>query len=163
MIDLKNELSYEEYFNSATAEEKEIIKEFYDKTTISKESRELVQNIKSKKEISVFSLHRCKDAATSIPVLMELSKENPNLHIKFYLRDDNSEALEKLTGEVRVPSILIHDENGNITKKFIEFPKVVKEKIEKNPKEMKEEIVSDFRNGKYKEELEKEIVELLIH
>lgn len=162
MVDLKLGLSYEEYFNSATDEEKEIIKEFYDKTTISKESRDKVQKVNTKKEISVFSLHRCKDAATVIPVLMELSKENPNLHIKFYLRDENSEALEKLTGEVRVPSILVHDEHGNISRKFIEFPKVVQDEIDKNPKEMKEEIVLAFRNGKYKDELEKEIVELLL-
>ena len=158
MIKFKNGLDYKDYIKTGTNEDLEMNKEFYKKSPIHN-SKENIE-IKEKTNIAVFSMTRCKDAATVTPVLLELAQNNANINIKFFDKAGNEDLLENLTGEVRIPTILKLDDKGNIKDKFVEFPKEVKVVIEKNPKN-KDIIVSDFRNDKYFDSLKSEIIRLL--
>lgn len=155
MLNFENGLSYDNYMKLGTDEDKQMNIEFYKKSPIHNEDITLSSDEAS--NIVVFSMTRCKDAATVTPILMQIAKSNPNVTVNFFDRDGNEELLEKLTGEVRIPTILKLDSKGNIRKKFLEFPTVVKEEINKNP-ENKESIVSSFRENKYFNEIKKDIL-----
>lgn len=159
MLDIKNGLTYEEYLKTATDEEREMIEEFFNRAVISKEKINEINSIKNKIDIAVFSITRCKDAASAIPFLIKLSENNKNINIKFWDREGNEELLEELTGARRVPSIL-KIENGQVVKSYIEFPKAVDEKINNNPEE-KENFVNDLRSNKYDKEIEEEIFSII--
>lgn len=155
MLNFKKGLSYDDYMKLGTDEDKKMNIEFYKKSPIHKEDISLSSD--ESLNIAVFSMTRCKDAATVTPVLMQIAKNNPNVTINFFDKEGNEELLKKLTGEVRIPTILKLDSKGNIIKKFLEFPTVVKEEINKNP-ENKESIVSSFRENKYFDEVKKDIL-----
>lgn len=157
MININNGLTYTEYLNFATDEEKEMIEEFYDKSPIHNSS---IPNLNIKSDVVVFSMTRCKDAATVIPVLLELSKHNPNINIKFFNKEGNEELLKTLTGDVRIPTILKLNPEGKIVSKFLEFPSSVTETIKSNP-DAKESIVANFRSDIYFNDTKAEIIDLL--
>lgn len=159
MLDMKSGLTYEEYLRTATDEEREMIEEFFNRVVVCKKKIKEIDRIKNKVDIAVFSITRCKDAASAIPFLIKLSENNKNINIKFWDREGNEELLEKLTGARRVPSIL-RVENGQVVKSYIEFPKVVDEKINHNPEE-KENFVNDLRSNKYDKEIEEEILNII--
>ncbi|MDZ5254137.1 thioredoxin family protein [Clostridium sp. LIBA-8841] len=159
MLDMKSGLTYEEYLRTATDEEREMIKEFFNRVAVCKEKIKEIDSIKDKVDIAVFSITRCKDAASAIPFLIKLSENNKNINIKFWDREGNEELLEELSGARRVPSIL-KIENGQIVKSYIEFPRVVDKKINHNPEE-KENLVNDLRSNKYDKEIEEEIFNII--
>ncbi|HHD2753477.1 TPA: thioredoxin family protein [Clostridium perfringens] len=159
MLDMKNGLTYEEYLKTATDEEREMIEEFFNRAVVSEEKINEINSIENKVDIAVFSITRCKDAASAIPFLIKLSENNKNINIKFWDREGNEEILEELTGAGRVPSIL-KIENGQVVKSYIEFPKVLDEKINNNLEE-KENFVNDLRSNKYDKEIEKEIFNII--
>lgn len=159
MLDMKSGLTYEEYLRTATDEEREMIEEFFNRVVVCKEKIKEIDSIKDKVDIAVFSITRCKDAASAIPFLIKLSENNKNINIKFWDREGNEELLEELSGARRVPSIL-KIENGQIVKSYIEFPRVVDKKINHNPEE-KENLVNDLRSNKYDKEIEEEIFNII--
>lgn len=159
MLDMKSGLTYEEYLRTATDEEREMIEEFFNRVVVCKEKIKEIDSIKDKVDIAVFSITRCKDAASAIPFLIKLSENNKNINIKFWDREGNEELLEELSGARRVPSIL-KIENGQIVKSYIEFPMVVDKKINHNPEE-KENLVNDLRSNKYDKEIEEEIFNII--
>lgn len=160
MLDMKSGLTYEEYLKTGTEEDKKMINEFFNRVSADKEKIKEVNKIDKDVDIAVFSITRCKDAASAIPFLIKLTEENENIKIRFWHREGNEELLEKLTGAKRVPS-MIRLENGNPTRMYVEFPKVVDEEIKRNLEE-KESIVNDLRSNKYDQEIEKEIVNILL-
>lgn len=159
MLDMKNGLTYQEYLKTATDEEREMIEEFFNRAVVSEEKINEINSIENKVDIAVFSITRCKDAASAIPFLIKLSENNKNINIKFWDREGNEEILEELTGVGRVPSIL-KIENGQVVKSYIEFPKVLDEKINNNLEE-KENFVNDLRSNKYDKEIEEEIFSII--
>ena len=159
MLDMKNGLTYEEYLKTATDEEREMIEEFFNRAVVSEEKINEINSIENEVDIAVFSITRCKDAASAIPFLIKLSENNKNINIKFWDREGNEEILEELTGARRVPSIL-KIENGQVLKSYIEFPKVLDEKINNNLEE-KENFVNDLRSNKYDKEIEEEIFSII--
>lgn len=159
MLDMKSGLTYEEYLKTATDEEREMIEEFFNRVVVSKEKIKEINSIKNKVDIAVFSITRCKDAASAIPFLIKLSEKNKNINIKFWDREGNEELLEALTGAKRVPSIL-KIKNGQVVKSYIEFPEIVDEKI-KNSLDNKEIFVNELRSNKYDKEIENEILNII--
>ncbi|MGL4773781.1 MAG: thioredoxin family protein [Clostridium sp.] len=153
-------MNYKEYLSLAEDEHLEKINKGREIAKLSKEIKDKVKNINEKVNIIVFSETRCGDAATAIPYLMDMVKENNNIIVDILRKEGNEKKLKNLSGEERIPTFIRVNENGEAIKSFIEFPKGVKEDINKN-EDNKEKIVEEFRNGKYSKELEKEIYELI--
>ena len=102
-----------------------------------------------------------KDSATIIPFLIKLSQFNEHIEVKFLLKNDNEELLSKLSGEMKLPSIMVIDNDNNVIRKFIEFPKGVKEILIKSPKEKTQEIIDAMRNGKYNDLIQLDLIKFI--
>ena len=80
--------------------------------------------------------------------------------MKFLLKNDNEELLSKLSGEMKVPTIMVID-NNNVIRKFVEFPKGVKDILINNPKEKTQEIIDEMRNGKYNDLIQLDLIKFI--
>lgn len=159
MLDMKSGLTYNEYLKTATDEERKMINEFFRRVHVSNEKVKEINNLNEVIDIAVFSITRCKDAASAIPFLIKLSEKNNNINIRFWDREGNEELLENLTEAKRVPSIL-KVKNGRVVKSYIEFPRILDEKIKYNP-ENKETFVNELRSNIYDKEIEEEIFRII--
>ena len=120
-------MDYEEYLNNANDEEIIFINELYDQGQILEQGLRDIISLKKDIKILVITSTRCKDSATIIPFLIKLSQFNEHIEVKFLLKKDNEELLSKLSGEMKLPTIMVMDSDNNVIRKFIEFPKGVKD------------------------------------
>ena len=109
--------------------------------------------IKSNINILVITDTFCKDSATTMPFLMKLSELNSKIHVNFLKKEGNEELLQELSGECRIPTIIKLDEKKQMKGKYIEFPQVVREKINGKNEEERKAIVEEVRSGKYNDEI----------
>ena len=161
MLTHMNLMNYEEYLESAKSEEIIFINELYDQGQILNVGLREIMNIDKHVRILVITSTMCKDSATIIPFLIKLSQFNKKIKVEFLLRNDNEELLKNICGEKNIPAILVLDENDNVDRKFIEFPKEVKELLIKNPAEKTKEIINEMRSGKYNQFIQEDLIRLI--
>ena len=153
-------MDYEEYLRNANDEEMIFINELYDQGQILEEGLRDIISLNKHIKILVITSTRCKDSATILPFLIKLSQFNENIEVKFLLKNDNEELLSKLSGEMKVPTIMAID-NNNVIRKFVEFPKGVKDILINNPKEKTQEIIDEMRNGKYNDLIQLDLIKFI--
>lgn len=154
-------MSYEEFIDTAQKEHRLFIDKLNEQGQLSEEGLKEIREIKETVNISVFSETRCKDAATVIPFLMKLIDLNEKLKVAFYRKEGNEELLKKMTGENRIPTIVILDHKGNPKRYYVEFPKKLKEKLKNSPSEETQSIINDMRDGKYNNFIQEDLISLL--
>lgn len=152
-------VDYNKFLEDATSEQMEMIKTQEGVSKICNYGLDKLKEINKEIKIAVFSETRCGDAATAIPILLSLKELNRNIIIKFFKTEKYKEFLEENLGESRIPTILRVDDKFNIIDKYIEFPECIKERL-KNEK--KEYVVKEFRSGKYSEEIQKSLINMLL-
>ena len=165
MVNLDKCISYEEYISTAKEEEILFIDELYKQGRLVSHGVEDIKNIKNIKSninILVITDTFCKDSATTIPFLMKLSELNSKIHVNFLKKEGKEELLQELSGECRIPTIIKLDEKKQMKGKYIEFPQVVREKINGKNEEERNAIVEEVRSGKYNDEIQKEIIKLIL-
>ena len=153
-------MDYEEYLRNANDEEMIFINELYDQGQILEEGLRDIISLNKHIKILVITSTRCKDSATILPFLIKLSQFNENIEVKFLLKNDNEELLSKLSGEMKVPTIMVID-NNNVIRKFVEFHKGVKDILINNPKEKTQEIIDEMRNGKYNDLIQLDLIKFI--
>lgn len=112
--------------------------------------KEIIEKIKdNKKDISlkVYAESYCPDCRAIVGILENFSKYANKLNIEYIDRTGNEEELYNLTNNARIPSII--KENQIL---LIEFPDFVLKKLKENPNN-REEIIYNFRVGKYNEDI----------
>lgn len=154
-------MDYEEYLETAKGEEIIFINELYDQGQILNVGLREIINIDKHVRILVITSTMCKDSATIVPFLIKLSQFNEKIEVRFLLRDNNKELLNNICGESNIPAILVLDENNNVDRKFIEFPREVKELLIKNPVEKTKDIINEMRNGKYNHFIQEDLIRLI--
>ncbi|MCE9655848.1 thioredoxin family protein [Clostridium celatum] len=154
-------MEYSEYLIKAKEEELQFINKLYNQGILLEDGKEIIKNIDDEKNVLVITATRCKDSATILPFLLKLAELNENIKIKFLLRKENRELLEQLSGELKVPTMMILDNNGQVIRKFIEFPKGVKEILISNSKEKSQEVIDEMRNGKYNSLIQEDLIKFL--
>ena len=154
-------MDYEEYLSNANDEEMIFINELYDQGQILELGLRDIINLNKHIKILVITSTRCKDSATILPFLIKLSQFNENIEVKFLLKNDNEEILSKLSGEMKVPTIMVVDNDNNVIRKFVEFPKGVKDILINSPKEKTQEIIDEMRNGKYNDLIQLDLIKFI--
>ena len=154
MIDLKKGLSFEEYMK-----DKDELKERYATTELSNGCKESIKELKEVRQVLIFTEGYCKDCTAALPFVKKFAEENAliKLHV-FGVKDQE----EKAVGEVRIPSILVFDEEMSPKGAYVETPNEVKEKIAAAPLEEKKVYVNDYREGKYNDLIEKDLLEIFL-
>ncbi|MCR6515563.1 MAG: thioredoxin family protein [Clostridium sp.] len=157
MEELKG-LSYDEYLKKATKEHLDMIKEQEELSVISGEGISEARRVSEDIVLRVYSETRCKDAATALPILLEMSKINPKIKLEFFSLEENKEKITNLIGKAKIPTILRVDKKGNVLGNYIEFPESVNKKINDSNKE---KLVKEFRSGIYSKIIENEFLDLI--
>lgn len=158
---MKNPMNYKEFIDKAEDEHKEFIESLNKQGQLSEERLQYIKDIKEDTNIVVFTETRCKDSATTMPFLMKLVELNKKLKVSFYTKEGNEEVVEKLTGELRVPTIVILDSEGNAKRHYIEFAKKIKEKLKNSPVEDTQLIIDEMRSGKYNALIQEDLIRFL--
>lgn len=154
-------MDYEEYLSNANDEEIIFINELYDQGQILEQGLRDIISLKKDIKILVITSTKCKDSATIIPFLIKLSQFNEHIEVKFLLKNDNEDLLNKLAGEVKLPTIMVMDSDNNVIRKFIEFPRGVKDILINSPKEKTQEIIDEMRNGKYNDLIQLDLIKFI--
>lgn len=160
-LKIKNPMSYKEFIDTAEKEHRTFIDSLHEQGQLSEEGLHYIKDIKEYTNIVVFTETRCEDSATTMPFLMKLAELNKKLKVSFYRREGNEDVLEKLTGEKRVPTIVILDKEGNSKRHYIEFSKKLKRKMESSPIEETQVIIDDMRLGKYNNYIQEDLISFL--
>ena len=161
MVNRIKGISYEEYLNNAKQEEMIFINEFEERGKLINRGLEKVKNIRNDIRVLVITSTMCKDSATIVPILNRLASLNDKIKVEFLLKNENEQLLEELTEERKVPSIIILDSNGNVIRKFVEFPIGVKNILISNPKENTQKIIDHMRCGSYNNLIQEDLIRFL--
>lgn len=158
---MKKPMNYQEFIDSAEEEHREFIDSLNEQGQLSQEGLQYIKDIKEDTNIVVFTETRCKDSATTMPFLMKLVDLNKKLKVSFYTKEGNEDTLEKLTGELRVPTIVMLDSKGNGKRQYIEFANKLKQKLENSPIEETQLIIDEMREGKYNHYIQEDLIRFL--
>jgi thiol-disulfide isomerase/thioredoxin len=161
MIDLSNALDYQGYLNKNNQEEREKLVEAYEKTQLSREAVDAVKAINKKVNIVVFSEGYCPDCIVTLPFIKRMQNLNENLKVYYFGMKGNKELLEEYTGTSRIPTVMTFTEEMEPKGVYIEVPKVISEKMAKAPSDKQRELVLEYRQGKYNELIEEELIEII--
>lgn len=158
---MKKGLTYKEYLNKATNEQLEMILRHEECEKITKEGIDKVKNLKKKVDILVFAELRCEDAATTIPILNQLCNLNEKINVKFYYKTENEEFISKLIGDGKIPTIISMNEEKRVLDSYLEFPRIVREKIAGKSDEDRKKVVKQVRSGNFNKDIQNDLIELI--
>ena len=161
MIDLSNALDFEGYLNKNNEEERQNLVEAYEKTVLSSKVVDAVKAIDKKVNIVVFSEGYCPDCIVTLPFIKRMQNLNENLKVYYFGMKGNKELLEEYTGTSRIPTVMTFTEHMEPKGAYIEVPKVIAEKMAKVPSDKQRELVLEYRQGKYNELIEEELLEMI--
>lgn len=161
MLRLDIGLTYDEYLEMAETEQLEFINKLNEESNLIENNLEKIRRMDTYKHIVVFAEPHCRDVAKTVPFLLKLSDLNNKISVKFLRKKGNEKLLEKLTGEVKIPTILILDNLGEVERKYVEFPKGVKEILKNTKVEETQEVVDNMRNGKYDHLIQDDLIKFI--
>lgn len=161
MINLKEGLSFQQYLEKNTPEQKEAILKAYENTEFSEESKKFIQNIDKPLNLVVYSEGYCPDCVVTLPFVRKIEELNTNIKASIFPRVGNEEILEEMIGTARIPTVLCFTENMEPKGAYIEVPEDVKEMMIGLSPEKQKEIVMEYRAGKFNNYIEKNLVNIL--
>lgn len=161
MIELSKGLDFKGYLNKNSAEEREKLVNNLDKIRLSKEALEEVKEIKATVNVVVFSEGYCPDCVATLPFVERLKEANDNIKVFYYGMKGNEELLLEYTGTSRIPTVMTFTESMEPKGAYVEVPAELSEKIARLSQDKKKELVTEYRQGKYNELIEKDLLKIL--
>lgn len=159
MIDLNKTMSYSQYLAGYTPEQASKQKDLYQQVILSEEVVEKIKVLQNKTNIVVFSEGFCPDCHVVIPFVVKIAEINNNIKLHFMNRTGNEQLLIDMTGEARIPTIMFFTEDMQPKGVYVEFPEALKERMSGNSIDEIKTVVNEYRQGKYNELIEAQIVE----
>jgi thiol-disulfide isomerase/thioredoxin len=161
MIDLSKALDFDGYLNKNNEEERQNLVEAYEKTVLSNKIVDAVKAIDKEVNIVVFSEGYCPDCIVTLPFVKRMQNLNENLKVYYLGMKGNKELLEEYTGTSRIPTVMTFTKDMEPKGVYIEVPRVIAEKMAKVPSDKQRELVLEYRQGKYNELIEEELLEII--
>lgn len=161
MIELSRGLDFNGYLNKNSEEEREKLVNNLEKIKLSKEVEEEVKSINKAVNVVVFSEGYCPDCIATLPFVKKMQETNEKIKVFYYGMKGNEELLEEYTGTARIPTVMTFTENMEPKGAYVEVPAELSEKMAKLPRDKQKELVTEYRQGKYNNLIEKEILRLL--
>lgn len=162
MIDLSSALSFEQYLEKSKESYGDIQDKKYIATTLSENAKSKIKNLNDTVNAIVFTEGFCPDCIATIPFIQKLSEENSNLKVHYLPRTDYEEFLEEAVGRVSIPTIITFDKDMNPKGAYVETPKELTEKMISLSSEDKKSLIEEYRQGKYNDLIEKDLLEIVL-
>lgn len=161
MIELSKGMDFNGYLNKNSAEEREKLVSNLNKIQLSKTAEEEIKSIKGPVNVVVYSEGYCPDCIATLPFLEKMKEVNDNIKVFYYGMKGNEGLLQEYTGTARIPTVMSFTENMEPKGAYVEIPAELSEKLAKLPQEKQRELVIEYRQGKYNDLIEKELLELV--
>lgn len=161
MINLNEGLSFQQYLEKNTPEQREAMQKAYDNTQLSEEGKKYIQSIDKPLNMVVYSEGFCPDCVVTLPFVRRMEELNPNIKMFIFGREGNKETLEEMVGTARIPTVLCFTENMEPKGAYIEVPEEVKEMMMGLSPDKQKEIVMEYRAGKFNSSVEKNLIKIL--
>jgi thiol-disulfide isomerase/thioredoxin len=161
MINLSKGLDFEGYLDKNTEEQKVKLLKAYDATRLSKDVEENIKALDKKVNVVVFSEGYCPDCVVTLPLVKRMEELSDNIKVFYYGMQGNKELLEEYTGTARIPTVMAFTEDMQPKGAYVEVPEEVANKVSKLPSDKQKEIIMEYRQGKYNDLIEKDLLSIL--
>ncbi|MGV8982241.1 thioredoxin family protein [Clostridium sp.] len=162
MINLLNGLTFETYLENSKHEYGDIQLIAYNSTNLSSNTKDCLKNLTSAINVAVFSEGYCPDCIVTLPFIKRMAEENKNINLYCFPKSGYENFLEEYTGQARIPTIITFDSEMNPKGAYIEFPKKLLEMMTSLKIEAKKDLVNDYRQGKYNNLIEEELLDIIL-
>ncbi len=150
-------MNHESYVGTGTKEERARIPKNYSRINLTEKQMEDIKGIDKKVRFLCVGEIWCPDCQINITVINKMCELNPNLEVSVITRGRGqkflSEPLEVET--VKIPTVVILDENYEKVGLFLEQPKTVKDASDY------EAIELDYLKGRYINDTVEEVLEII--
>lgn len=150
-------VNYETYVGSGTKEERARIPKNYSRVNFDTSLSEEIAGISKKVNFLCVGEIWCPDCQLNLTVIKKMCELNTNFEISVITRGRGQKFLSEALGleEVKIPTVVILDENYEKIGVFLEQPKAVK------GSENYEEIKLDYLKGKYLSDTAEDILKVI--
>lgn len=150
-------MNYETYVGTGTKEERARIPKNYSRINLTENQIEEITKVEKKVKFLCVGEIWCPDCQINLTVLNKLCELNTNFEISVITRGRGQKFLSEQLGlqEVKIPTVVILDENFEKIGLFLEQPETVKNVADY------EEIKLDYLKGKYISDTVEDIIKLI--
>ncbi len=150
-------VNYETYVGSGTKEERARIPKNYSRINLEGEVVEKIQGIGKRVNFLCVGEIWCPDCQLNLTVIKKMCELNANFEISVITRGRGQKFLSEALGldEVKIPTVVVLDENYEKMGVFLEQPEVVKSS------ENYEEIKLDYLKGRYLADTAEDILKMI--
>lgn len=156
--------TFEDYLKFGVTEEQEDKKQLriIEKVQLSEKTKKAIESIDKVIEIVAVAQVYCPDCRAAITFLKKFSDLNDKIKVDYRNRETGAEFFPNLkAGEsIKIPSLFVK-KGKNYELFWNEFPKVVREEMDKNPDDF-ENLKYNYRIGKFNEKIEEELVKYFL-
>lgn len=150
--------NYNEYLEFDNGEFKEKQEKILSKIVIDVETTNKIKSMSEPKNLLIFAEPHCPDCRTLVAIVERLRTINPtNINIEYKSRVGNEAMLNSMSDEARIPTVFLID-GIKVARIISEFPESVKELFKENGRE---QVIYDYRTGKYNDYVIKTLVKAL--
>lgn len=161
MIDAKYTIEFNRYLETGTESQIEKQLSVLSETFLSEKLIEILKNLRSSIKIIAFAEIYCPDCQIIVPYLEKMAKASHRFEYSVIKRQGSEDYLKKISGNTKIPTFILIDKNAEKNKIMIEFPKKIKDKIELSKSNLQDQIIEEYRAGKYRAEIDEELCDLL--
>ncbi|AMD95067.1 thioredoxin family protein [Leptotrichia sp. oral taxon 847] len=156
--------TFEDYLKFGVTEEQEDKKQLriIEKVQLSEKTKKVIESIDKVIEIVAVAQVYCPDCRAAITFLKKFSDLNDKIKVDYRNRETGAEFFPNLKeGEsIKIPSLFVK-KGKNYELFWNEFPKAVREEMDKNPDDF-ENLKYNYRIGKFNEKIEEELVKYFL-
>lgn len=162
MINLPVGLSFEQYLQKASEEQRIAQEKAYESTVLSRKASEKIKGIKDTVNVVIFSEGYCPDCIVTLPFIKRMEELNSNIKVNILPLKGNEEMLKEFVGTARIPTVLTFDSKMDPKGAYVEVPQVLSEKMNSLNNEEKKELIREYREGKYNHLIEDQLSNIIL-
>lgn len=164
IYDLFNQgVSFDEFVNKDNDTYREKTLEILNSIKFDDQSVKKVKRINKKINVLICAELWCPDCMINVPVIEKMRKYNSNISISIVGRDGHEEFFKKFSksDSVRIPTFIFYDEKFNELGSFVEYPKVIRDIVERGNQPNIIVAKRKYRKGEYAQDTLKDILDII--
>lgn len=161
MIDLSKGMDFQGYLNKCSEGQREKLLKAYENTKLSNKAVRELKSLKEKVNVVVFSEDYCPDCIVTLPFVKRVQELNDNIKVYYYGLQENKALLEEYTGTARIPTVMTFSDTMEPKGAYVEVPEEIGERVARLSPDKQKQIIQDYRQGKYNNLIEKDLLEIM--